>query len=241
MSEIHGAVGAYVMDALEPDERAEFEAHLPTCETCTREVLEFREASAELSQLSAAPPPPALKASVMAAIGEVRVLPPETPVTELAERRQRRTTRVLAVAVAAMLVVALGLSGWVVTLLQREPPVATATAETELLRAPDLTAHTIDLKGGGTATIVASRSLNKAMFSSTDLPVLASGRTYQLWTLVGPLSAPTRVTPDALVGGGTGVKAWFTGPIGQSDAVAISIEPAGGAASPSDIQGATAL
>ncbi len=37
------------------------------------------------------------------------------------------------------------------------------------------------------------------------------------------------------------MKQWFTGPIAQSDALAISIEKAGGASAPTDVQGATAL
>lgn len=267
MSEIHGAVGAYVMNALDPRELAEFEAHLAVCQTCSREVVEFRETATELSLLAAATPPPALKTSVMAAIGQVRVLPPEAgsgggetdlssggspavaprraaesaPVDELALRRQRRLNRVLSLAVAAAAVVALLLGGWVATLLQRETPLASATLETELLQAPDLKAYTVDLKDGGRATFIASRSLNRALFSGGDLPVLDAGRTYQLWTLDGPLSAPTRVTPDALVSGGGSVNRWFTGPVGESDALAISIEDAGGARAPTDIQGATAL
>ena len=79
------------------------------------------------------------------------------------------------------------------------------------------------------------------MFSSGDLPALTQDKTYELWTLAGPLASPTRVTPDALVSGGGAAKQWFTGPIAQSDALAISIEKAGGASSPTDIQGATAF
>jgi anti-sigma-K factor RskA len=258
MSEIHGAVGAYVLNALEGPELTQFEAHLAGCETCRREVVEFRETATELSLLSRTAPPPALKDSVMAAISGVRVLPPDevaadavpahgpdqvlvTPTDELAVRRERRMTRLLTLAVAAVTVVALALGGWVVSLSQRQPSVAGMTAETELLRAADLTAYTIDLKDGGKATFLASKSLNRAMFSSRDLPALTSGRTYQLWTLAGPLTAPTRVTPDALLGGGGTVKQWFTGPVAQSDALAISIEQAGGASAPTDVQGATAL
>ena len=59
MSEIHGAVGSYVVNALDPDELEEFEAHLAVCPTCTREVREFCETAAELSLLASAPPPPA--------------------------------------------------------------------------------------------------------------------------------------------------------------------------------------
>ncbi len=256
MSEIHGAVGAYVLNALEGDELAAFESHLADCEICRREVAELRETASALSLLSRTAPPPALKGSVMAAIAGVRVLPPEesadesvrrvaeipfVPTDELAVRRGRQVSRALTLAVAAVTVVALALGGWVVALSQRQPPVAAVTAETELLRAPDLKAYTIDLKDGGKATILASKSLNRALLSSGDLPALTEGRTYQLWTLAGPLTSPTRVTPDALVAGGAVAKQWFTGPVAQSDALAISIEKAGGATSPTNVQGATAL
>ncbi|MGV8910290.1 MAG: anti-sigma factor domain-containing protein [Propionicimonas sp.] len=266
MSEIHGATGAYAANALDPSELDEFEEHLAGCATCRREVGEFCETATELTRLSAAVPPPALKSSVMAAIRQVRVLPPEVagpsepeqsapeapenpahraasvvPVDELALRRQRRVTRLLALAVAAVMVVALGLGGWVVSLLQRQPPVASATAETELLRAPDLKVYTVTLKGGGKATFVASKSVNRAMISSDDLPVLSAGQTYQLWTLAGPLTAPTRVSPDALLSGGKGVKQWFTGPIKESDGLGISIEQAGGSSAPTDVRASTAF
>ena len=264
MSEIHGATGSYVLNALDPSELDEFEAHLAVCPTCSREVVEFCETAAQLSLLASTPPPPAaLKGSVMAAISGVRVLPPEeptqaeerpereelvtrpaptaAPVDELALRRQRRTTRLLSLAVAAAMVVALGLGGWVVTLVQRETPVATSTPETQLLNAPDVQGYTVELKNGAQATFVASKSLNRAMFSSAHLPPLEDGRTYQLWTLSGPLTAPTRATPDNLVSGGSAAKQWFRGPVEHSDALAVSIEHAGGAQAPTDIQGATAI
>ena len=174
------------------------------------------------------------------------MLPPEALHTQsepddLTVRRQRRTTRLLSLAVAAALVVALSLGAWVVTLTRNPAPVAATTLETQLLQAPDLRAYTLDLKDGGTGTFLASKSLNRALFSSGDLPALKAGQTYELWTLAGPLTAPNRVTPDALVSGGGTAKQWFTGPIGDSDALAISIEQAGGAKAPTNIQAATAF
>jgi anti-sigma factor RsiW len=80
MSEIHSAVGSYVVNALDPQERKESEAHLAVCPTCAREVQEFGETAAELSLLaSVASPPPALRRSILAAISEVRPLPREPP------------------------------------------------------------------------------------------------------------------------------------------------------------------
>src|SRR3954447_23261335 len=78
MSEIHGATGSYVVDALDPDELDEFDAHLAVGRTCRQEVAEFCETAAELSLLaSAPPPPPALRDAVLAGISGVRQLPPE--------------------------------------------------------------------------------------------------------------------------------------------------------------------
>ena len=265
MSEIHGATGSYVLNALDADELEEFEAHLAVCPTCSKEVEEFCETAAELSLLASTTPPPALKGSVMAAISGVRVLPPDepaedqtppaeadatrpvevattaAPVDELALRRQRRLTRVLSLAVAAALVVALGLGGWVVALTQRETPVATSTLETELLNAPDVKGYTVPLAGGGEATFVASKSLDRALFSSGDLPALPADKTYQLWTLSGSLTDPGVITPDNIVSGGGAAKSWLRGPVAQSGALAVSVEPAGGSQAPTDIRGGTNL
>lgn len=72
----HGAVGAYVADALDDDERTVFELHLAGCESCLREVAEFTETAAELAWITEATPPPSLRASVLWEIATVRPLPP---------------------------------------------------------------------------------------------------------------------------------------------------------------------
>ena len=60
MTEVHVAVGSYVVDALEPAERAEFETHLSGCESCQHEVAEYAEVVAELAKLTAEPAPAAV-------------------------------------------------------------------------------------------------------------------------------------------------------------------------------------
>jgi hypothetical protein len=79
MSEIHGAVGSYVVNALDGAELSEFESHLAVCETCRREVVEFSETAGHLGSLVETTPPPALRSSILAAIQQVRPLPPEAP------------------------------------------------------------------------------------------------------------------------------------------------------------------
>lgn len=72
MSDIHAAAGSYAVDALEPVERAEFEAHLDQCARCQSEVIEYGEALAELTLLVSAQPPAALRDSVLAAVTGLR-------------------------------------------------------------------------------------------------------------------------------------------------------------------------
>jgi 2-keto-3-deoxy-6-phosphogluconate aldolase len=250
MSEIHGATGSYVLNALDPSELDEFEAHLAVCPTCSQEVVEFCETAAELSLLASATPPPALKGSVMAAITGVRVLPPEAaeagpepsvapvaaqaaPVDELALRRQQRRARILSLAVAAVTVVALSLGGWVFSLVQQQQAqVAASNLETQLYSAPDVVIKPVTLPNGAKGSFVASKGLNRAMFTSSDLPSPGADRAYQLWTLTGTPQAPTRVVPDNTLSGGTAVKQFFRGDIAGSTLVAISNEPAGGSQAP---------
>jgi Anti-sigma-K factor rskA, C-terminal/Putative zinc-finger len=262
MSEIHGAVGSYVVNALDPDELEEFEAHLAVCPTCSREVMELCETAAELSLLASAPPPPALRGSILAAISEIRPLPPESPVVtasaesappatlavpaererpvdELALRRQQRRTRILSVLVAAVVAAALAMGGVVYGLVQaRQAQVAQQAAETELLTAPDVQTYSTTMKDGGQISFVVSRSLDRAMFIGKDLPAVGADRTYQLWTLEGQ-----RPIPDNLVPGGGDRQQFFREPLSGVTGLAVSVEAADGAQqpTPSTIQVVTNL
>jgi hypothetical protein len=80
MTEVHVAVGSYVVDALEPAERAEFETHLTGCERCQHEVAEYTEVVAELAKLTAEPAPAELRGSILSAISEVPQMIPDTVV-----------------------------------------------------------------------------------------------------------------------------------------------------------------
>ncbi len=260
MSEVHGAVGSYVVNALDPDEMDEFEAHLAVCPTCSREVQEFGETAAELSLLASVTPPPAeLRGSILAAISQVRPLPPEPPaelapveaeapapsqaqqrpVDELALRRQQRRTRILSVLVAAVMAAALALGGVVYGLVQsRQAQVAQQTAETELLTAPDVQTYSTTMKDGGQVSFVVSKSLNRAMFIGKDLPAVGTDKRYQLWTLEGE-----RAIADNLVPGGGDRQQFFRETLEGVTGLAVSIEDAGGAQqpNPSTIQTVTEL
>ncbi len=264
MSEIHGAVGSYVIDALDPEELEEFEQHLAECPTCSREVIEFCETAAELSLLATttgpalAAPPPMLRGSILSAISETRVLPPEIPaplladvpagppappvrtmpIDELAERRRRRGARLLSFAVAAAMVIALALGGWVYNLTQQQQTqVADQALETQLFNAPDVKVVRQTMKNGGQVSFVVSKSLDRALFVGNDLPSPGADNTYKLWTL----NAAGTPAPDNLVAAGGDQKQWFRGPIDSSADLAVSIESDPDAAAPTDVQAVGAI
>jgi anti-sigma-K factor RskA len=294
VNEVHSAVGSYVVNALDGAELDEFEAHLATCDTCSREIRGFSEATAELPLLVASSPPPSLRSSILAAIKEVQLLPPETlpaeepapgaepprrtgaprralieedqvlpeepeeeetgaelpavdvrteppavrPVDELELRRARRRNRILAALVAAAMVVAVALGGWVYTLVKdRQSQVAEAARESQLYSAADVKIYPVRMVNGGRASFVVSKSLNTALFVSDNLPAVAADRQYELWTLRGQ-----QAIRDSLVDGGGRRKQWFTGSISAATAVAVTVEPTGGSNQPTPpIQAAAAL
>ena len=64
--DIHQLAAAYALDAVDERERAEFEAHYPTCPVCPPEVAGFRETLSKVAASVAVAPPPSLKSNVMA-------------------------------------------------------------------------------------------------------------------------------------------------------------------------------
>lgn len=73
----HGAVGSYVVHALDEPELSEFEAHLADCDQCSNEITSFNETLAEMTAVFDTAPPPALRTSVLNAISGISQLPAE--------------------------------------------------------------------------------------------------------------------------------------------------------------------
>ncbi|MBO0842203.1 MAG: zf-HC2 domain-containing protein, partial [Nocardioides sp.] len=65
--DVHALVGAYLLDALDDDERTDFEAHLAQCESCADEVGSLRAATAALADPLRSEPAPELRERVLAA------------------------------------------------------------------------------------------------------------------------------------------------------------------------------
>ena len=64
--ELRHDAAAYALGILQPDERAAFEAHLPSCAECTAEVRELGLAAGALAHaVPQVTPPPSLRARVL--------------------------------------------------------------------------------------------------------------------------------------------------------------------------------
>lgn len=233
MPDAHVGTGAYVLDALPADERLGFEEHLADCTACQAEVAELSEAVARLGATVATDPPAGLKERVMAAIGNVRQLPPhspDTPPSSVAEER-RYTRRNLFGLAAGVLAVA-GAGGIAIDqyrdargLRRNRDRIAAVLTESDArtVRGP--------VEGGGRATVVSSRRRDEAVVVVSGLPAAPAGREYQLWFIESETHARSLGLlgrqpsgPDTLL---------VSGGLARAQAFGITIEPSGGSPEPS--------
>lgn len=198
MNDHHEAelIGAYVLGALDPDEVADFEAHLATCDACRDELAELGGVATALA-LAAPPaePPTRLRRNVLDAIAAPQPARP-TPLP-------RRSTRFgfavpIAGALALAAVVALAFLGWHSIQLQQDVNSRTAALDRQARVLAALTKHARVIQiPGTTAAPVAVAAVVQPRHGSAylvvqDLPKLAPSRVYQAWLIKGtraPVSA----------------------------------------------------
>lgn len=224
--DIHALTGAYVLNAVTETERADFERHLAECESCAEEVRELEATATRLGEAAAEKPPAAVKAAVMARIGDVRQLPPIGD--ELAVRRKRWSTRILGMAATALLVVSVALG--VVTAQSRQELDAgrqQVAAMSALLAADDARLVNGSTPDGLVGTVVVSRKRGEVMLLADKMPAAPEGKTYQVWLIGGEKRSIGLLTPDngraALVAASA---------IQDAVAIGVTVEPAGGSKQP---------
>ncbi|HEY3200672.1 MAG TPA: anti-sigma factor [Actinomycetes bacterium] len=225
--DIHHLTGAYVADALPPQEELLFERHLEECSLCAAEVRELRETTARLALAAAQPPPPGLRQQVLAEIGSVRQQPP--PVLSLPGQRKARATwlvRVAAVIVALAIIAALG-----AVIFRQQDRIdrlqASNTEITEVISAADAQ-MAVAKTGGASGLVVYSRERNAAVFSSSGLANLPSDRVYQLWAI-----GPSGATSEGLLDYSNGrTEPAVAQSLAGAQSLGVTAEPAGGSAAP---------
>ncbi|MFD0045257.1 anti-sigma factor domain-containing protein [Pseudarthrobacter scleromae] len=149
---------------------------------------------------------------------------------ELAQARQRREerrrpggTRRWLAGVAAAAAIALGGVGVGSYLADQNDPL------NQVVRAGDLREASVDVAGGGTATLLISSSEDAAVVKMNGVPAPPAGKVYQMWLIPKDGSAPVSqglmdeeaLSRPAVVEG-----------ISSAAALGITVEPAGGSQSP---------
>jgi anti-sigma-K factor RskA len=230
--DIHALSGAYALDALEPQDRADFERHLESCAACDEELRSFREAVAVLADGAAEAPPDRLRASVLAGISEVRPLPPvidEATVHDLAPRRSSRRSTWLMVAAVVLGVVAIGGVWRTVTLQEQVAQLSNAAADlSSLLTAADATTITGVATSGGQAAVVMSPTRGEAALVTQGLAPAPAGHVYQVW-FIPSTGAPVSA---GFLGDSASSATLLNGNPATAAAIGVTLEPAGGSTAP---------
>jgi anti-sigma-K factor RskA len=215
----HDLLAPYALDALDDDERERFERHLEDCAECTEQLALLREPVAALAYAIEGPVPPK---ELRDRIIEGARAEPRAAVIKL-PRRNWALAAVGGVAAAAA-ALAIGLGLWANSLsnsLDRER--STKSALDQLL-SENATATPLI---GANGSLIVSRN-GRAAILVCGLANAPSSKTYEAWVISG--NSPE---PAGLFNGGSGCSPVFlTQPVPKNATVAVTLEQAGGATSP---------
>ena len=232
-ADVHALAGAYALNALPDDERAFFERHLAACDACRLEVDELVQTAAQLGAAVAEPPPPDLRAKILAAADVTRQLPPAPPLIDqrAAATAQGRSRRWLAAVAACLAVALVAVTGVTVNLNRRLEDVHVAAADNEaivgVLGAKDL--ETVVMDGTVAGKFLFSPSRNEGVLVAAGLKEPGEDETYELWLIHDGTPVPAGLfRPDA---DGAAVAA-VDGTVRGAELVAVTIEPKGGSKRP---------
>ena len=225
--------GAYVLDAVTPDERQEAEAHLAQCARCTRLVQELRSAVAFLPlSVPQVNPPLSLESRVINAIQEdsgLAAIPPRR--SRIAQsprraRRQRWLPRVVVAAAVLMLCLLGGLGALSlslshqVTSLQQQLTQVTNQHSAKAYKVQGLAS---DQEASGTLLYFPTQ--NVTVLVMHGLPQLSGDQVYQGWLIQTKNNIPVMVTSIGLLNSQNGTASLaFPGNVTGYEVTAISIE-----------------
>lgn len=156
---------------------------------------------------------------------------PEEPVPdELGAARQRREERRRPqgmrnwlVGVAAAAVIALGGVGVGAYVANQNDPL------NQVMQAGDVRQATVDVAGGGTATVSISSSKDAVVVKMNGVPAPPAGKVYQMWLIPKDGSAPVS---QGLMDAQALSKPAVVKGIGSAASLGITVEPVGGSTSP---------
>ena len=139
------------------------------------------------------------------------------------EERRQHSRRNWLIGVAAAAVIALGGVGVSAYVANQNDPA------NQVLQASDVRQATVDVSGGGTATVTISPSRDAAVVKMNGVPAPPAGKVYQMWLIPKDGSAPVS---QGLMDAEALSKPAVVKGIASAAALGITVEPAGGSASP---------
>jgi anti-sigma-K factor RskA len=223
--DVESLLGAYALDALEPDERALVERYIAQHPRARAEVDELRETAAILAAAPVAgtSAPPELWTRIARAVGAT-----DGAQDELARRRGRVkwiTTAVAAIATAAAIVLAV-----VAVSLNNDLDEARQPGDEQIAAAFE---HAVDVDGARQVELDAARGDarivvlpdGKGYIVADGLPALDEAETYQLWAVTGEGSDQHVISAGVLGADPEAASFVVNGPV---SAFAITVEAAGG-------------
>jgi anti-sigma-K factor RskA len=222
--DVHELTAAYALDALDPEERETYEAHLAQCARCREELTGLGETATALAFGVTSPAPPErLRGQILAAAAAERENIVALPV------RRPWLGRAVATAASVAACAAIGLGIWASTLSNSLDHARTTGARAELaaqvLADPD--SQKIALTGGD--GMLAVDPSGRGVLVVHRLPAAPSGRIYEAW-VIPPGGAPRKAGLFSSSGPMTMVPLAENVPKGS--VVAATVERAGGADKP---------
>jgi anti-sigma-K factor RskA len=212
--------GAYVLDAITPEERIAAEEHLAQCQKCTRLTQEMRSVVDLLPySVPQVEPSPEVKKRVLSAIGAKPIAtsqPLQLPLTHQRRRSPWRnwSMQILAAAAILMFVLFGGMTAWNVSLQQQ---IASLSANAPATYAIQGTAASNGIHG----QLTYYPQQNMTVLVMRGLPQTQGIQIYQGWLLQG--KQPTSIGVFNIQNGIATLN--FVGNVKGYDATAVSLEP----------------
>ena len=236
--ELEELIGAYALDAVDPDERVAVEHHLAECPRCRDELVGHLEVAALLGN-TGAPAPDGVWARIASSLEEpppaMRLSLGPVPVEGSTRRSHRRWVgRSLALAAAAAIAVITLLGVEVVRQDHRidemRNEIAASAGSNGLQGAmvqamSDPASHRMNLASPTGEPMSAAAVMTDdgaGYFLATSMPALDEGRTYQLWGIM----ADGQVVSLGVLGGDPHLAAFRAA--GGLTGLAVTVEESGG-------------
>ena len=215
--ELHELTAGYALDALDAEERARFEEHLATCESCREELQGFWQVSASLAHAAGGPPPPSsLRKRIL---DEARAERPN-----VVPLRRRLAVPLLSATAAAAAVAAIGLGFWATSLSGELDELRGQGGDERAAIAvlADPNHRALPLAGANGRLVVSSTG--QAAMVLAGLEPAPPGKTYEIWVIEDGTPRPAGLFGSA----GTRTVVALSRPVPSGAVVAVTLEPEGG-------------